>query len=156
MFQECYYKHHGVHLKRELDAMRHHIIPGRPESTVIPIWYPVLSKLREEGYIIAVLTNNYWIDKAKTGKTTPLDEKHFDAIFESCKLGMRKPNPNIYQHVLNELKLEPEEAIFIDDVIQNLEGASRLGITTIHCTHVDKTIDDLEEILKISLNDKNN
>lgn len=74
-------------------------------AVIVPQWHSVLQKLRENGFILAVLTNNFHFTKAKSGKTTSLDPEDFDAIFESCKLGMRKPDRNIYEHVLSELKV---------------------------------------------------
>uniref|UniRef100_A0A914EQQ8 Uncharacterized protein n=1 Tax=Acrobeloides nanus TaxID=290746 RepID=A0A914EQQ8_9BILA len=154
-FKTFYYSHHGEEYLGAIEIFSNHTIPGRPESTVKPIWFPVLKKIREEGLKVAVLTNNFWIDSTRSEKTTPLDEKHYDIIFESCKLGMRKPNRDIYEHVLSELKIQPEEAIFIDDLIQNIEGANQVGLTTIHCTDIDKTISSLEDILEISLKNDN-
>uniref|UniRef100_A0A914E9V5 Uncharacterized protein n=1 Tax=Acrobeloides nanus TaxID=290746 RepID=A0A914E9V5_9BILA len=134
-----------------MDGFKDRALWEREGAQMNPLWIPVLQKLKDDGLTVVVLTNNFYHDKTKTGKTTSLDEKHFHAIFESCKLGMRKPDCKIYQHVLDELKVKPEEAIFIDDFEQNIEGANKLGITTIHCKNVEDTIKNLEDVLKISL-----
>lgn len=44
---------------------------------------------------------------------------------------MRKPNPLIYQLVLSKLQVEPSEAVFLDDLGENLKAARALGIATI-------------------------
>ena len=44
---------------------------------------------------------------------------------------MRKPERRIYEHVLRELNIEGHEAIFLDDIGQNLKAAKQLGIRTI-------------------------
>ncbi len=44
---------------------------------------------------------------------------------------MRKPERRIYQHVLRELNVRASEAIFLDDIGQNLKPAKELGIRTI-------------------------
>lgn len=52
----------------------------------------------------------------------------FDALVWSYQLGIAKPDPAIYQHVLNDLEMEPAEAFFLDDKIANIEAALRLGM----------------------------
>ena len=60
----------------------------------------------------------------------------FDAFFEkayySQDLGMRKPNPEPFLHILKEQNLVAEETLFIDDTIKNIETAKSLGIQTVH------------------------
>ena len=57
----------------------------------------------------------------------------FEKEYYSCKMGMRKPNAEIFQQVLNENKLEAASTLFIDDSIQNVRGADSIGIQTLHC-----------------------
>jgi len=45
---------------------------------------------------------------------------------------MRKPNTEIFEHILNEQKLKAEEVFFIDDSPQHIEGAKKLAIQTHH------------------------
>ena len=60
----------------------------------------------------------------------------FDAIFEhqyySSDIGMRKPNPECFQYVLEKNGIEPSETLFIDDSIQHVEGARKLKINAYH------------------------
>ena len=53
---------------------------------------------------------------------------HFDNIYESCALGIRKPNKEIYQYVLRDLSLKPQECFFTDDRQVHIDGAKALGI----------------------------
>jgi epoxide hydrolase-like predicted phosphatase len=69
----------------------------------------------------------------------------FDKIYISAKLGMKKPDPEIYLAVLNDLQLQPQEAVFIDDKKENVEGALTLGIPSIQYRYGS----DLENDLKI-------
>jgi epoxide hydrolase-like predicted phosphatase len=55
---------------------------------------------------------------------------HFEKVYLSYKLGMRKPDAEIFELVLSENKLFPQETLFIDDSIQHIEGAKKLGIHT--------------------------
>ena len=56
----------------------------------------------------------------------------FDKIYFSHRVGMRKPNAEIFQHILDENSLKAEHTLFIDDSPQHIEGAKSLGIQTIY------------------------
>lgn len=59
-------------------------------------------------------------------------ERIFDSVYYSHKVGFRKPNANIFKHILKENSLLTEETLFLDDSIQHIEGANAVGINTIH------------------------
>ncbi|MNC81947.1 Alpha-D-glucose-1-phosphate phosphatase YihX [compost metagenome] len=50
---------------------------------------------------------------------------------------MRKPDANIYQHVLNAENTPPDQAVFFDDVAANVAAAEALGIKGVHVTDPD-------------------
>ncbi len=52
-------------------------------------------------------------------------------VVESCRVKMRKPEPRIYEYTLQELGVQPHEAIFLDDIGQNLKAAADMGIRTV-------------------------
>ena len=56
----------------------------------------------------------------------------FDKMYLSHELGLRKPNTAIFQYILREQNLKPEEVFFIDDSPEHIEGANKLGIKTHH------------------------
>ncbi len=56
----------------------------------------------------------------------------FDAAYYSHRIGHRKPNASAYQFVLDKHDLIAAETLFIDDSINNIEAAQKLGIQTIH------------------------
>jgi len=60
-----------------------------------------------------------------------------DKAYYSHEVGMRKPNADIYQFVLEEQNLTPEEVLFIDDRQDNIEAADTLGIRTFWNRKVD-------------------
>lgn len=64
----------------------------------------------------------------------------FDKIYLSHEVGMRKPNPDIFKHILDEQKLKAEEVFFIDDSPQHIEGAKKLGIQTHHLLDTEDII----------------
>lgn len=57
---------------------------------------------------------------------------YFDKVYYSFRMGMRKPNADIYQAVLDENNLTPDETLFIDDNAQNIATAKELGLHTYH------------------------
>lgn len=71
-------------------------------------------------FVWNLLSERYGIDQ--------FEEKFFDRVYYSHDIGMRKPNPEIYNYVLENEDIEAAESIFIDDSILNVEGARRVGI----------------------------
>ena len=59
-------------------------------------------------------------------------KKAFDQFYLSHEMGMRKPNRDIFEFVLDQNNLKPEETIFVDDTQENTDAASKLGIHTWH------------------------
>ncbi|MEO6301874.1 MAG: HAD-IA family hydrolase, partial [Bacteroidia bacterium] len=54
---------------------------------------------------------------------------YFDEVYYSCRMGMRKPDKEIFEFVLKQNDLKPEETVFIDDSIQHVKGAGECGIS---------------------------
>ncbi len=57
-------------------------------------------------------------------------EDYFDAVYYSCRVGMRKPEEEIFKMLLEKNKLKAEETVFIDDSIQHVKGAGPCGINS--------------------------
>lgn len=55
-------------------------------------------------------------------------EPFFEKVYYSCRMGMRKPDTEIFEFVLKENNLIAEETLFIDDTIHHVEGARKTGI----------------------------
>ncbi|MES1991816.1 MAG: HAD-IA family hydrolase [Pseudomonadota bacterium] len=55
----------------------------------------------------------------------------FDHVIESSKLGIRKPDPRIYQLACQTLNVSPQNCVYLDDLGINLKPAKMLGMTTI-------------------------
>jgi putative hydrolase of the HAD superfamily len=91
---------------------------------------------------LAAITNNVARgDSTRPGMFDLLDL--FEEVLESSKLGIRKPDPRIYQLACERLGVAPHEAVFLDDIGANLKGARALGMVTIR---VDETLGALEEL----------
>ena len=72
--------------------------------------------------------------------------KNFSNIYESCNLGMRKPEERIYKYLLNDLEITPEKCVFLDDLGVNLKTARRIGIHTIKVSDPNIAISELDNI----------
>lgn len=70
----------------------------------------------------------------------------FRIFVSSCYVGMRKPEPGIYQLALDLLQKDPGECIFVDDRALNLESAARLGIRTIQMKDAASLREELEKL----------
>jgi putative hydrolase of the HAD superfamily len=55
----------------------------------------------------------------------------FDRVYYSCAIGLRKPELEIFQRVINDNGLKPSETLYIDDSIQHVEGAARVGLIAV-------------------------
>jgi putative hydrolase of the HAD superfamily len=87
--------------------------------------------LRSDGYRTALVTNNVREGSATWRAMIAVDEL-FDVVVDSSAVGMRKPNPAIFEHALAALGgVAPERAVFLDDVEGNLAGARAAGLHAI-------------------------
>jgi len=77
----------------------------------------------------------------------------FELVVESSKLGLRKPDPRIYQHACDLLGVPPERCVYLDDLGINLKPARALGMQTIKVGDPDLAIDALQAIVGIPLRD---
>lgn len=73
----------------------------------------------------------------------------FDAFYLSHEIRLRKPNPIIFEYVLNENQIKAEDSLFIDDTHDNIVAAAQLGI---HTWHINPETDDVTNLMKIKGN----
>ncbi len=59
-------------------------------------------------------------------------ENLFEKVYYSCNIGLRKPDPEIFDLVIKENQLDFAETLFIDDSPQHVEGARKYGLTALH------------------------
>ena len=75
----------------------------------------------------------------------------FEHVVESSKLGVRKPDPQIYRHACELLDVRPEHCIYLDDLGINLKPARAMGMRTIKVGDPDVAIAELEAMVGIPL-----
>jgi len=73
----------------------------------------------------------------------------FDVVIFSAEVGMSKPDPSIYQLITEKLGISASEAVFMDDLYQNIKVAQKLGMNTIHFKDTDETLSQLNTLLGI-------
>lgn len=75
----------------------------------------------------------------------------FDHVLESAKIGIRKPDPRIYEMMVDALQIEPEACIYLDDLGVNLKPARAMGMKTIKVVGADQAIGELEDLTGMTL-----
>jgi glucose-1-phosphatase len=104
------------------------------------IWNRVLDPVPiHEGAFFKTLSKNYRL--ALLSNTDPIHVQHMEATYSffaffpvriySCAVGASKPDPLIYREALRSLKVQADEAVYIDDIAAYVEAAQRLGMAGI-------------------------
>jgi putative hydrolase of the HAD superfamily len=112
----------------------------------------------KQHFVNACLTNNV---KTGIGHGLPTTEARalevgrimslFDVVIESSKVGARKPEARFYRLALDQLGIEPEQAVYLDDLGINLKPARALGMTTIKVESAEQALGELERVLELPL-----
>ena len=103
-------------------------------------------ELRGRGLRLALLTNNVREWEPLWRAKLPVDEL-FELVVDSAFVGMRKPDPEIYELTLARLGLPGEACLFLDDLDVNVEAARALGMHAVHFRDTAQAIADLEAAL---------
>ena len=123
-------------------------------GSIRPEMVAVLNQLKVDGYRIACITNN-----VKTGAGAGMartQEKAnavaevmalFEHVIESSQVGVRKPDPAIYQMACDKLGVAPSDCVFLDDLGINLKPARAMGMGTVKVVTAAQGIADLNSLL---------
>jgi putative hydrolase of the HAD superfamily len=147
---------------RESEALGHRV-PGADILSLLhgdirPEMVRAIDVVRDNGYLTACLTNNVLStpddrsapDAAKRKEIAAILER-FDALIESSKVGVRKPEPRFYEIACATLAVEPTECVFLDDLGINLKPAAAMGMKTIKVTSAAQALGELSQILSLAL-----
>ena len=97
----------------------------------------LLERLRNQFRIFLLSNSNqihnekYLRDFQQQAGYRDLDEL-FEKVYFSYKIGLKKPGKEIYEFVLSDSRLNPKESLFIDDTLENVQGAEAAGINGYH------------------------
>lgn len=114
---------------------------GEPIKPMVELLY----KLQKNNYRTLALTN-FSLHFFNIVRSLPqfkfLDD--FEGIVISGVEGIVKPDIKIYELICSRYKVQPENALFIDDALQNIEGAQKAGLNTVHYINSEQTINELK------------
>ncbi|MAK61448.1 MAG: HAD family hydrolase [Ponticaulis sp.] len=103
---------------------------------------------------VGCITNNAPVGKGASMTSDPEKAKlveeifgSFDHVIESSKVGLRKPDPKIYQLMCEALSVAPAECVYLDDLGINLKPARAMGMTTIKVLNEAQLLSDLSEAI---------
>jgi epoxide hydrolase-like predicted phosphatase len=106
-----------------------------------------MRELRDErGLRMALLTNNVREWEPRWRAMLPVDEI-FELVVDSAFVGVRKPEPEIYELTLERLGVDGDRCVFIDDFAHNCEAAREFGITAVHFVSNEQAIPEIEAAL---------
>lgn len=115
-----------------------------PED-ILEIWYRIevdelmlglVDRVRAQGVVTALATNQQSYRGGYMQENLPYGE-HFDHQFHSFEVGLAKPDPAYFEHVVAALGIEPDEAVFVDDLQANVRGARAAGLNAVHFAMTD-------------------
>lgn len=107
----------------------------------------LMRELRGRGLRMAMLTNNIREWEPLWRAKLPVDEI-FEVVVDSAFVGMRKPEPGIYELTLERLGgVLADECLFVDDLDVNCATAQNLGMTAVHYRGTDQAIAEIRALL---------
>lgn len=138
----------------ESDALGHRVrgadVLALLDGSIRPRMVAALDTVRAAGYRTACLTNNMHSNRAPSTERRALLDR-FDAVIESARVGMRKPELAFYRLACTELGVDARECVFLDDLGVNLKPAAALGMRTIKVLDEAQACRDLGDILGLDL-----
>ncbi|MFM9137327.1 MAG: HAD-IA family hydrolase, partial [Actinomycetota bacterium] len=109
------------------------------------------SQWREAVNGLRSITQALWIGWSDDERAAIADIlAKFDALIESSKVGVRKPEPRFYEIACETVGVSPMECVFLDDLGINLKPAAAMGMTTIKVTGARQALDELGQILNVT------
>ncbi|WP_058728634.1 HAD family hydrolase [Curtobacterium oceanosedimentum] len=99
--------------------------------------FALVDSWRASGRRVA-LTTNQDPGRARYMRSVLNFDERFDRSYYSCDIGAGKPSARYFEHVLADLRIRPDEAVFIDDVETNVASARALGIEAHRWQHGDE------------------
>jgi epoxide hydrolase-like predicted phosphatase len=137
---------------------RLHTLDGQPVETTglltrmfagfdpLPTMIEAVRHAKNAGLSTALLSNSWGNEYPREGWT-----ELFDVVVISGEVGMRKPEPEIFELTARRLGLSPPQCVFVDDLMPNIRGASGVGMTGVHHVTPQQTLDELEALFGVPM-----
>ena len=121
-----------------------------------PAMVAALDRLKAAGFKLGCITNNVptgqgagMAGSAVKAQAVADILARFDHVIESSKVGIRKPDPRIYQMMCDALGVQSAECIYLDDLGINCKPAAAIGMAAIKVTSGEQAIMDLGRLLRM-------
>lgn len=120
---------------------------GAIKESLVPLEgsFELLDELYARGVPLYSITDNVHEIMAYLRKRYDFIKK-FSGVVVSAELGVLKPSPMIYEHLINQYRLIPQETVFIDDLLKNVEGARNLGLHGIQFSDATQCREELKRL----------
>lgn len=96
------------------------------------------------------LISNAWSDLRDFIIREKFDDA-FDAMIISAEVGAAKPDLKIFQIAVEQFGVSPNEAVFVDDFYENIEGCEKVGMKGIHFKDPETALQQLKKLLSTGL-----
>jgi len=107
-----------------------------------------VARALRDRYDVAVLSNAFPAQESTIRDQYGIDVlAEFDVYVNSALVGLSKPDPRIYHLTLDRLGVEPQQAVFLDDSLRNVDAARELGIHAIQFVTPETSLPELEALL---------
>jgi epoxide hydrolase-like predicted phosphatase len=107
-----------------------------------------VASAREAGVRTGLISNSWG---SRDQYDPQMLERLFDGVVISGEVGMHKPNADIFQLGAERAGVAPQDAVFVDDLRENCDGAEAVGMTAILHRGAETTIPELERLLGVEL-----
>lgn len=132
--------------ERGLDLTVDQVIAHWCRIDLVEPMLALVDRVRAAGALTAMGTNQNPVRGRYMLDHLPYAE-HFDALFHSWQIGRVKPDPAFFTHIVDALGIEPRQAVFVDDMAENVAGARRAGLWAVQFPPLD-TIGHLRRRLR--------
>jgi putative hydrolase of the HAD superfamily len=105
--------------------------------TELPGTLDLIDRLKANGYRLFIITDNVHEVMAHLRARYDFLER-FEGVVNSAEVGMLKPDPAIFRHLLETYDLAAEECLFLDDMAHNIAGAQAVGMKAIQFVSADQ------------------
>lgn len=105
----------------------------------------LIRSLKERGYKVYILSNY-----GERNFSYVRESFHFLSLVDggviSYEIKKTKPEPEIYQALIDKYTIKPEESVFLDDLEKNILGAKKMGFHTVHFQTLEQALQDLKKL----------
>ena len=108
-----------------------------------------IKRLRQAGFRTGLLSNAPDEARQLLIRDYPIID-HFDGVVISAEVGVMKPDPKIYRLAAESVGVDLTEALFVDDMMENVEGARAVGMEAVHFTDPELVRQQLREITEVA------